>query len=340
MRYLLMISTALCLFGFKGGTPAENASTLFLEDDIIHVRLKADFKAILDDRGEERAYHQATISWNDSLGHQGELPLRVKVRGNFRRSKANCAFPPLRLNFDDGVEGTLFEGQNKLKLVTHCQSGASYQQFILQEYLMYKIYNELTDYSFRVRLLKVIYEDESGRLKPTVRYGFLIEDEDAVAARNGAKSFEGEGVHPNETNKEIEVLLSMYEFMIGNTDWSIPGMHNIKLIRTNPAEPPIAVPYDFDWCGIIATPYAKPNPSLGIESVRIRLYRGFCATDEQWAASIARFNEKKAEIYSLYNDCPDLKGKTRKRAINYLDDFYEIINSEKRMKRELLSQCR
>lgn len=338
--YFLALCSLLCLFGFMGATPSENASSLFDTEDVLHVRLKADFKAILNDRGEERDYHQAVISWNDSLDQQGELPIRVKVRGNFRRSATNCAFPPIRLNFDEGTEGTLFDGQNKLKLVTHCQSGKSYQQFILQEYLMYKIYNELTDYSFRVRLLKIVYEDESGRIKPIVRYGFLIEDEDAMASRNEAKAFEAEGIHPNETNKDIEVLLSLYEYMIGNTDWSIPGMHNVKLIRTEPSKPPIVVPYDFDWCGMINTPYAKPNPTLGIQSVRERLYRGFCASESQWDSTIARFNEKKAEIYSLYEQCPDLKPKVVKGSLRYLDDFYDIINSEKRKKRELASQCR
>ncbi|MEL7534240.1 MAG: hypothetical protein AAFN10_23245, partial [Bacteroidota bacterium] len=66
MRYFFMLGTVLCLFGFRGGAPSENATSLFTEDDIIHVRLKADFKAILDDRGEERDYHQAIISWDDS----------------------------------------------------------------------------------------------------------------------------------------------------------------------------------------------------------------------------------------------------------------------------------
>ncbi|MEL6845156.1 MAG: hypothetical protein AAFP02_18265, partial [Bacteroidota bacterium] len=171
-------------------------------------------------------------------------------------------------------------------------------------------------------------------------YGFLIEAENLMAARNGAKSFDMEGIHPDETNKEIEVLMGMYQFLIGNTDWSIPGLHNVKLLRTEPSEPPIAVPYDFDWCGLISTPYAKPNETLGIPSVRTRLYRGFCASDAQWQAGIDRFNAKKAEIYSLFETCPDLKPKIRKRALKYVDDFYEIINSEKRFKRELKIQCR
>ena len=71
--------------------------------------------------------------------------------------------------------------------------------------------------------------------------------------------------------------------MIGNTDWNLDKSHNIELIRPASGGAPIPVPYDFDWSGLIAPPYARPNQMLGIGSVKQRLFRGFCRR------SIARF---------------------------------------------------
>ncbi|MEO0473440.1 MAG: hypothetical protein AAF206_27760 [Bacteroidota bacterium] len=314
---------------------------LFKDSSLVEVRILTDMKELLRDRGEERSYHPAQITY-EGLEEGKMLPVELKVRGNFRRSRANCAFPPIRLKFKkDSVKQTLFHGQKKLKLVTHCQNSASFEQFLVQEYLVYRMYNQLTDASFRVRMVKVSYEDVNGKGKPILKYGFLIEDEKDVAKRAGGDLVEVKNIHPRDCQPHNEVLVSLFAFMIGNTDWSIPNLHNVKMVQPlEVGKGPIAVPYDFDWSGIINAPYANPNPTLGLDDVTDRLYRGFKQSPDRFDTAFALFNEKKAAIYALYNNNPYLKASTQKKAIRYLDKFYEIINSEKTREKLIISQCR
>jgi hypothetical protein len=315
---------------------------LFQSESMLEVRIVADFKTLFKDRGEERDYHEGEFYWResgDSLEQQ--LPVKLRLRGNFRRKKENCGFPPIRLKFGkDDTKGTLFAGQKKLKLVTHCSNRSAYEQYNLEEYLAYKMYNELTDWSFRVRLLKISYEDAKGKKDPIQRYGFLIEDEDDMAERHGGVILEKQGISQRNIENKQEVLMSLFAYMIGNTDWSVSGQHNVKIIQRGLGDPYVAVPYDFDWCGMISTPYARPNPILGIESVRERVYRGVCQDRSLFDEAIQRFNAEKADIYRLFEQTEGMDPKVRKRALKYLDEFYEIINSENNLRNNVLNQCR
>jgi hypothetical protein len=138
------------------------------------------------------------------------------------------------------------------------------------------------------------------------------------------------------------MLFSVFQFMIGNTDWSIPGRHNVKLIRVGEKRSLYAVPYDFDMSGIVSTHYAAPHRKLShqIKSVRTRLYRGLCRKQEEFTPVLARFNRKKKEIYALYNHFPLLEDRNKKDTLRYLDAFYKIINKPKSVKRHLVENCR
>ena len=119
-----------------------------------------------------------------------EWPFRIRVNGksqavNIRaRGKSRlrlCKFPPLRLNFKDtDTSGTVFEGEEKLKLVTHCRKGDRFSKNVLKEYVAYRIFNLLSDNSFRVRLVHITYIDSDRNIdkNKTDNYGFLIEPVD------------------------------------------------------------------------------------------------------------------------------------------------------------------
>ncbi|MFN1835129.1 hypothetical protein AB2B38_007705 [Balneola sp. MJW-20] len=316
---------------------------LFYEDEPLELWLEMDLRKVLNDRGDDPDYHPLTVRLTDPFSGPLVLDARVKVRGNFRKQRDNCPFPPLRLNFKkDQLEGTVFDGQDKLKLVTHCRTNrAFYEQFLLQEYLVYKMYNQLTEKSFRVRLLKITYEDSRGRSEPFSRYGFLIEDEDLLAERLGGRILEVNNVHPDRTDKELSSLLPLFQFMIGNTDWSIPGLHNIKLVIPEEGGTPTPIPYDFDMSGIVNTPYAEPPAILNIRSVTERVYRGFCQSPEEYQKAFAEFNGLKESIYKLYKDhSPPLEEDELRQSISYLDEFFEIINDERKSNREVIEACR
>lgn len=314
---------------------------LFHSDEVIGVTLKADFRAITRDIGDEREYHAAEIIYKDTGGDSLSVPLRLRTRGNFRRSREICDFPPLRLNFSsEETVNTIFHGVDKLKLVTHCRTGnRTYEQFVLQEYLLYRIYNLLTDVSFRVRLLRIEYIDTGRDYSTFVRYGFLIEDDESLAKRNGGIPAEVPSLSYSMTNLEVMTLMSMFQYMIGNTDWSINYLHNIVLITPEDRSPFLPVAYDFDFSGVIGTPYAIPDEKLPIVNVKQRLYRGYCRSEEELQPLLELFLEKRDEIYALYYNQEGLDKGVEKRTLSYYDKFYKTISNRRGIDRAFMQNC-
>ncbi len=337
---LLFLVSGLFIFSFL---PGQNPGTgsLFDQEDIIEITLETDLKLLFRDVGDEREYHPAKMKYKtEGIGDSVDVDLRT--RGNFRRQRSVCNLPPIRLKFSkENAAGTLFKGQKKLKLVTVCQfKKDNYEQNLLLEYLAYKSYNILTDSSFRVRLARITYVDLAGKVDTFVRYSFFIEDEKRMAERLGSDIMEIKNVHPLQTALHPTARMSVFQYMIGNTDWSISGLHNVRLMGINGKGDPVTVPYDFDWCGAINAPYAKPNPILGLPNVETRLYRGFCRSEEEFERVFKEFFAAKEEIYALYQNCEMLDEKFRKRILAYYDDFYETISDKKRIKKEILNYCR
>ena len=348
MKYSFLLSAFLFSMLLPLASAAQSTAALsgiaplFEAQEALQLTLKTNLNVLLKDRGDERDEHQATVSYQIADGSTVEQKLKVEVRGNFRRNKKHCAFPPLRLNFPKkDVQGTLFDGQDKLKLVTHCQKNAyAYEQQVLLEYLSYKIYNLLTPLSFQVRLVEVTYTDNSGEEKPETYHGFLIEDDDAMASRNGGVKLDKTGYHQEATDNDHVTMLSLFQYMIGNTDWSVPALHNIELIYIDGRPYPFAVPYDFDFSGLVNAPYASPSPVLPIKEVTDRLYRGYCRPEEALQPHISLFLERKDQMYALFQDMPALQKKFRRRAISYLDSFFQVLESDKYAEREFVKSCR
>lgn len=316
------------------------ATPLFSSHDMLNITLRGDFKTLLDDVGDERGEHTAYLEYVEN-GDTTVLNVKIMTRGNFRRNADNCIFPPLRINFaKKQVKGTLFEGIDKMKLVTHCRPNSkTYQQYNLSEYLVYRVYNIITDTSFRVRPAWINYVDEPSGKKSQESYGFFIEPDDALAERIGGDESKQKYLFQDSTRYNHMTRLAVFQYLIGNTDWAVSTLHNIKLFVTDSLKAPYAVPYDFDWSGIIQTVYAKPLPRFELESVSDRLFRGYCRTQEQWDEEFEFYKSKKSEIYKIYEDFEPLGKRQRKDALNYLDEFYEIIDNEALVKMEFFERC-
>jgi hypothetical protein len=318
------------------GAPAP----LFSSSEPLVITLEADFQALGKDRGDDRVEHAATLTYLDASGAPVSVPVDLRTRGNFRLKPSTCRFPPIRFDFlKKAMAGTVFEGQDKLKVVTHCQDRDSYEQYGLHEHIIYRIYNLVTDLSLRVRLARFTYVDTSGKDDPFTRYGFFIEDIDALAERAWMKATDTLNVHPATTEYRLTGVMDVFQYLIGNTDWSTYAQHNIKLLRDQHGRLH-PVPYDFDWSGLMSTPYAKPNPRLDINTVRQRIYRGFCRPPEQFEIAFTPFREQRDAIYAIYDSVPDLEPKQLKRTIEYIDEFYEILDDPKKIDREFLKKCR
>jgi hypothetical protein len=324
----------------RKGEPGVRAK-LFESTAPLTLTLRADFKAVLRDRDTATAqWRPARLSYTDSVGQPVEVDASVRTRGIFRLRPATCAFPPLRLNIArKTAKGTVLEGIDRPKLVTHCQKDRpDYEQIILQEYLLYKMYNLLTPLSFDVRLARIRYEDTQGKMEPVTAWAFLIEEDDAMAARNGGRILKQKGARPGDLDDQVMTLVSVFQYMIGNTDWSVAGLHNATLVQLDSGSI-VPVPYDFDFAGIIAARYAGVDPRLRIKSVKQRLYRGMCIPESSLAPVLDLFRAKRDAIYAVYDGFDAVTPDNAKRGRAYLDAFFEIINNERGPKYEMLGDC-
>ena len=317
------------------------APNLFESDTLIKLSITTNLRDLVRDIGDKNKYHRARLSYylGDSIV---SMTVDMKTRGNFRKDRSICPFPPMRIKFNKAESSyTLFHGQNRLKMVTHCQNRSErYQQMLIQEYLIYKAYNLFTPESFRVRLAEITYKDSKNQMGPLTKYAFFIEDFGKMAERNGKIPRYEKKVHQINTFIGKVTKLAVFQYMVGNTDWGVPTLHNIRLISKTPTSKPIPVPYDFDWASLVDAPYAVPNEKLNIKSIHDRLYRGYKRTPKDLEYIFREFRMKKEKLYDLYLNCAYLEDKQRKRALDYFDGFYEIIDNPKRVKVEFIDNAR
>jgi hypothetical protein len=247
--------------------------------------------------------------------------------------------------FPDHEVGTVFEGQDKLKLVTPCNDGNdNYQNYVFDEFMAYRVLNALTPYSFRVRLVEITYEDVNDEYDTRTKYGFLIEDEEVMAERSRATFQDIAQFHPSSTSGDYSVLVAMFNYMIANTDWSPVYFHNVKLIRSEDARF-LTVPYDFDMTGTVNPRYAIVDESLPIRSIRRRLFRGFCRDELTHDAAVQRFRETRDEVTALFNDFAALGFEQfdeddAEDALDYFEDFYKVVDDPDEFEDEILDDCR
>lgn len=319
---------------------------LFASHAPLAVTIEAPLTTLMKERPESE-YLAGKFNFTGDDGTEHSLDLKLRVRGNFRLQKDICEFAPLRLNFKKKqLAGTVFAGQDKLKLVTHCQSGKSkYEPLVFREYLAYRILQVMTDRSFGVRLLKIDYLD-SDRGKSTTEYGFVVEDDDDMAERLGMEPMKIDEVEHTDLDPRQENLINVFEYLIGNTDFSLvkaePGddcCHNAVLLATAGAPPYIPVPYDFDITGIVNAPYAVPNPRFKLRRVRDRLYRGQCSNNALLPATFGRFSEKKSAIYAAVDEIDMVEQKHRDYVIRYLDSFFEDITEPRAISDKFIGKC-
>lgn len=316
---------------------AQPAVEFFNDTTMITGSLTSDYKYLKKNK-MNTSYQPATlqIDTNDTTISYG---VKIKTRGEFRRKE--CSFPPIKIKFaKKDFTGSSVENHNKVKWVTHCKPGKSNNDKVIEEYLIYKAYELLTSFSFRTRLMQITYLDSISKRKPETYYAFLIEDIDQVAFRNDAVEVD-QGMHPELADREMSTIMPLALYMIGFTDWSVLKLHNMKLIQLNDNNRrPIPVPYDFDYSGLIDPSYAVPPEFLEIESVRERVYRGFCRLDGEWNEPRQLFLEKKEAILDLWRNESRLSAGVRKNDIRYLESFFEIVADDKLFERTVKSQCR
>jgi hypothetical protein len=332
-----LIFSIVLIFMMSHNCFAQNEG-LFESEEILEITLKGDVRALFSNTKGEAEYFDFLLGYSDVSGNQQSIPLRVRTRGHFRREMNICDYPPLLLNFaKENVKNTVFSGQDKIKLVMPCRG----EKYVMREYLTYKIYNQLTPNSFKVRLVRLTVSDASDSRKSYDSFlGFLIEEEDQMAKRVQMTALDKDLVQPQAVVKTDFLRMAVFQYLIGNTDWSVQYRQNIKLISSQEGTDPIAVPYDFDHAGIVRAPYAKPAPELKLPTITDRRYRGYCINDMQdFEKTIEEFIAQKESIYGLYTESEFVDEKYIKSTIKFLDVFYSTISNPKRVKFDFQYPC-
>ncbi len=299
---------------------------LFASADPFPFTLTADFKVINKDRRVEgKTPYPGIITLPDGGGTK-TLHVKLLTRGHFRLRATSCSFVPLRVEFvKEEVAGTIFDGQKALKLITHCQNDKEYEQFIMREYLTYRALNLLTPRSFRARLARASYVQSTDNKPVTARLGLFLEDDDDVARRMEGRIMELPRALFKDVDQDMLTLMMAFEYMIGNTDYSIFALHNVRLIRMQDRKT-YTVPYDFDMSGLVNAAYAIPDKAFGIKTVKERVYRGPCRPLEEVEPILAQFRTQKANIIALFESYPDLSREQKRDAKDYLEEFFRDLD--------------
>lgn len=337
LAIIASVGTSTCL--------ADDYPLFSADDEMLDLVLEVPMRTLLRS-AKKRPVLDGQLSYSDSDGNKVTIGLTITTRGKSRLEQ--CAFPPLSITLNkEQTRSTLFAGQRKLKIVTHCRNGAKYRRYLQQEFGIYKAYNLLSENSFRVRMLNVTYRDSEEKRRDQVVHNFFIESDDEVAKRLGMNKIKTKTISPKQFHVAETNKYELFQYMIANTDWAIRKgprtetcCHNGKVIgRPESEDNWIVLPYDFDQAGLINTEYALPAIGLPIRNVKQRLYRGRCGHNEQLPVTIALFNAKRNEMEAVLAP-PALSEKKQRGILKYLKVFFDTINDPKKLNRQVIDKCR
>jgi hypothetical protein len=240
------------------------ASPLFDEslNELLMIEIETDLYKI---KNEKSDYHSTTENFvNGQLRHKNKrFNARIQTSGHSRL--AGCEFPPLRLRLKKSeIENSLFEGNQNVRIVTHCQEDKL--QLLFREHLIYKMYSLITPYSFRVRLFKVKYLDSNQAEKAVPSFGFFVESDRSVEKRLKLTELKSDSTFNLKTypdiaeqwlNKPQVKFQEAFQHLIRNYDWVIffpnpaktMSLANIKVFYDEKEGFPF--PHDFDLAGVV-----------------------------------------------------------------------------------------
>ncbi len=333
--FFLLRSLAWSEPAFQAERRVEADSGLFSEEAVLKLTITGAVNKLIQDRSDAAKTYPVALSYEGPGGEEA-ISLKMKTRGNFRRTQGNCTYPPLSLDFTGQTVTTgLFADKKKLKLVMPCRG----DDYVVREYLVYKLHNLFGPKSFRVRMVNIQFREEGNPKKDFTANGYLLEEDEAMAARNEAALITKKMMRPENTAPRDFVRMALFEYMIGNTDWSVQYLHNVRLLAI-PGEKPVPVPYDFDHSGLVNAPYAKPSEALGMRSVTERRYRGYCMPDESLISEIlVEFSGREAEIMATVDRQAWKEKNSAEEIKKYLGGFFEIIRNEKKWKEAIRYPC-
>lgn len=342
MYRMIRIFYCCCfLLSLSAGITAQQLehSPLFRSNEILEARLGFSFNELRKSKSDT-VYFYTHLYYKERDREWDSIRVRIRGRGHFRRE--TCTFIPIKMKIKKKDRaGTLFEGNKNLKLVMPCITDRSGDDLVIKEYLCYKLYESISPYSFSARLMNLDLTDN--RRKKTKKYrlkAFIIEDDKQVAKRANAEVLEGFQRNALFKTDSLAALQDVFQYMIGNTDWSSDRQHNIKMMLL-PSKVKVPVPYDFDMSGLVNAPYAVVNELIPIENVRERYFRGLCRNPEVGEYVRLKYIELEPAFWNTLQSMEDQLDPDEVREVeDYLKDFFSLVKDKKRFEEEILQKCR
>lgn len=310
------------------------------DSGVLEAKIVTDFKQIFRKK-YDRKYHDGLIIIKMESGDFDTMNVEIRTRGNARLKV--CLVPPLKVKFSKKElrKRNLAEEPNSLKLVVGCRNSESYEQYVLREYLAYKLFRLLSEYSYSTQLVQMEFLDTQDKRAPEDAFAFFIEPDDEVAKRCVGKIAPNRIISTRLLNTDDTELFSFFQFMIGNTDWYLYNGHNVELLAIQRGEQVkiIPLPYDFDYSGFVNAPYAVVNEKLPTKEVTERHYQGYCRSESETLQTIDFYKSQKSQIMKLCENFNYLDEASKRHCINYINTFFEILENDNACRREVLNHC-
>lgn len=319
----LLVNTTNIAKANNGIIAPESLLDLMSSQEILDVNLETDLTLLLQDRRSKEEV-KGNLSFTDNNGRFWSWKLKVGLRGNYRR--LNCeGTPPLKLNFKKGeLEEAGLSKFDDMKLVTQCVADESLaKKLLLKEYLAYRLYNQLTNKSLRVQLLRINFIDPNTRVQ-NIQYGFVIEDTAEFRNRIGATKMDKiYNIQPGFLDREQFKTLALFQYMIGNIDYELSSGRNLKMVEIN--DKVVTVPYDFDFCEMVKAPYRKGSKRLDVIKQGDRAFLGFPEDLKDFEETRQLFKNNQKALFKIISNFTILEKEERTYIKNYLSTFFDSI---------------
>jgi hypothetical protein len=328
-QFLLLLVLLISSFTICAQNATNKPVSFFNSEKYLDLKLELYFDSLLAGGISERAQYDAVLTEYDHKKVDHVFHVQLSKRGHFRKFPDICDFPPLRIHFKDKeVKGTDFEGLNKIKIVTHCQNyDTAYEQYVIQEYLIYKAYNLLTEYSFKVQLARIRYVDLSHSFPDVITYTFFIENPGNLEKRLGGTCLDTKYIQPPALDQKQYALMVMFQYMMINQDWSVTLNHNVEIFAKQPDFKLLAIPFDFDMCGVIAIPYKSPAVPFKLGEKPQRNFMGNEIPKHYLIQAIDTLRNHMNDVIHVFNSSPLLTQANRKNIVNHITEFYDKIST-------------
>ena len=266
-------------------------------------------------------YFPATLT--DASGQV--FSVEVKPRGRYRRKVSEI--PPLKLKFKNKTLTEMgFDTLNEIKLVLPYKVDEKGDELIIKEYLIYRMFEKVTPAAIRARLIRLTLRNTHVEKSKQVMYAILVEHEEESAKRLNGTPVEQFGVPVDSLMHNQAALVCMFEYMIGNTDWDVSMLRNVRLLKAKESGKMLLMPYDFDFSGLVSAPYASPSSESGLKTVQDRFLMNVGVSQSSLRTATNVLRAAKKDFYELSRS-KYLSRAASEDMVRYLDVFFQHAQS-------------